>query len=805
MGAQQSSEQRADGGADDAFVDYYTLLEVGQTATSDEIRRSYRKLALRLHPDKNPDNVEEANRRFTKLQEAYEVLSDDTERAWYDQNRERLMAGGDEEEDEEEVDAKYAFFRSGAPAPKPSSSAPGIGVAHLLRFFNPSLAKDLGDSDSSFFGTYRRLFARIAEEDSIAAPYPGEEHAGEFAAPERDEMSTYPSFGYADTPYVGGSAPVREFYQFWTHFSSRKSFAWKDLHDLRAAQDRRVKRLMEKDNRRSRAEARREYNDTIRSLALFVRKRDPRFKAYQAAQAAQAAAGANEAQAEERRREQAARYHEAKRAQAASFQAQDWQQAEAEGFDSDFASGESYSAAQDSEGEEGSGGEDDPMWDCVACNKVFQSQAAWENHERSKKHKKEVHRLQKEMRAEERELAKQAAANGGADTHTDEQLAAETQGLDLDEQDADVADEDEEAPAADKAGDEDDLADEEALLSGEEEEEVLETAPRSKKDKKKKKQERKRRMAMEERDAPPVQPASPTAPPPHGPLNPLYEKLPHLASLPRLTTRPPGSFDVFGYGSLLFKPPPHVIGYTPGFVKGFVRRFAQSSTDHRGTPERPGRVVTLVSSQTWRSYDLADEAPEGDIVWGISYTVDPEHADEVRAYLDHREKNGYSALWEPIYGVEHDGDSAHEVVLIPRVLVYVGLPDNEAFVGPEPHDALAERICTCSGPSGPNHGYLLRLAEAVKLLTPDSVDNHLFSLEDKVLALRAALDAPPAPQETGGRKPRRAAKGGGGSGPEKCNMCGERFPSRSKLFSHVREKGHAIMEAPSRKQGKKKK
>ena len=112
MGAQQSSEQRADGGADDAFVDYYTLLEVEQTATSDEIRRSYRKLALRLHPDKNPDNVEEANRRFTKLQEAYEVLSDDTERAWYDQNRERLMAGGDEEEDEEEVDAKYAFFLS---------------------------------------------------------------------------------------------------------------------------------------------------------------------------------------------------------------------------------------------------------------------------------------------------------------------------------------------------------------------------------------------------------------------------------------------------------------------------------------------------------------------------------------------------------------------------------------------------------------------------------------------------------------------------------------------------------------------
>lgn len=51
---------------------------------------------------------------------------------------------------------------------------------------------------------------------------------------------------------------------------------------------------------------------------------------------------------------------------------------------------------------------------------------------------------------------------------------------------------------------------------------------------------------------------------------------------------------VFAYGSLLFKPPPFK-GLTsePGYIKGHVRRFAQSSHDHRGTPEQPGRGELL--------------------------------------------------------------------------------------------------------------------------------------------------------------------------------------------------------------------
>lgn len=64
--------------------DYYEILGVAKTATPDEIKKAYRKLALKYHPDRNPDN-KEAEEKFKEATEAYEVLSNEQTRARYDQ------------------------------------------------------------------------------------------------------------------------------------------------------------------------------------------------------------------------------------------------------------------------------------------------------------------------------------------------------------------------------------------------------------------------------------------------------------------------------------------------------------------------------------------------------------------------------------------------------------------------------------------------------------------------------------------------------------------------------------------------
>ncbi|KIX98753.1 uncharacterized protein Z520_05214 [Fonsecaea multimorphosa CBS 102226] len=201
-------------------------------------------------------------------------------------------------------------------------------------------------------------------------------------------------------------------------------------------------------------------------------------------------------------------------------------------------------------------------------------------------------------------------------------------------------------------------------------------------------------------------------------------------------------FWLFGYGSLIWKPPPHFDQRIPGYIKGYVRRFWQTrqltllskhtSEDHRGTSDAPGRVVTLIERSFWETLDDPQRHTEGDVVWGVAYHIIPSKVKEVQEYLDIREINGYSIQYTPFHPADTSLADLH-------CLVYIGMPDNPQFLGALSPDEVAETINTSIGPSGENREYLLHLEQALEELSPNSHDEHVTDLARRVRALTPPL------------------------------------------------------------------
>jgi cation transport regulator ChaC len=165
---------------------------------------------------------------------------------------------------------------------------------------------------------------------------------------------------------------------------------------------------------------------------------------------------------------------------------------------------------------------------------------------------------------------------------------------------------------------------------------------------------------------------------------------------------------VFGYGSLVWRPAFPFAERRAGFVRGWARRFWQASTDHRGVPEDPGRVVTLVADAGARCF-------------GMAYRVAPADVVGVLAGLDHREKGGYRRIDVDVHVPQGE--------ILPGALMYLATEDNPNYVGPAPIDEIAARVRRCVGPSGSNVEYVLRLAEALRALgVPPEEDAHVYEL-----------------------------------------------------------------------------
>jgi len=171
-----------------------------------------------------------------------------------------------------------------------------------------------------------------------------------------------------------------------------------------------------------------------------------------------------------------------------------------------------------------------------------------------------------------------------------------------------------------------------------------------------------------------------------------------------------GARFVFGYGSLLWRPDfPHEERLV-ACLRGASRRFWQGSPDHRGRPNAPGRVVTLI-----------DEA--GATCWGAAYRVDPARWDEIAAALDVRESGGFERV-----DVELELDASARV----QALVYVARAGNPNFLGPASLDAISAQVRGARGRSGTNVDYVLRLAESLRAL--GKADEYVVRLAERIAA-----------------------------------------------------------------------
>lgn len=348
-------------------TDYYELLGVSVSATDVELKKAYRKMALVYHPDKNRENVEEATLQFASIRSAYEVLSDPQERAWYDAHKSQILReDADKHDEREDLEPEVA----------------GVTVEEILKFFDPSLYSRKDDSPYGMFAMLKQLFNRLAEEEVLSGRQQGLAGYAQYQDDDHTDTTNtlYPKIGNTKSDYA---TEVRSFYQVWGSFSSVKTFAWKDEYRYSTASDRRTRRAMEKENKKLRELAKREFNETVRSFISFVKKRDPRVKE-----------GAAKFEQERKRKQQEDlqrqidRDREANAAIRNQFQEQSWQMVDDEHLE------ELHPEPEEDDDEE------DQLFECVICDKLFKTEKQYETHESSTKHKKLLRKLKWEMKQE---------------------------------------------------------------------------------------------------------------------------------------------------------------------------------------------------------------------------------------------------------------------------------------------------------------------------------------------------------------------------------------------------------------------
>lgn len=342
----------------------YEILDVSKESSPEEIRSSYRRLALQRHPDKliKAGGISEADAtaQFQELVHAYEVLSDPKERAWYDSHRSQIL-----------------FADQGSAGGSKSGGMPGGSVPDLFAFFSTTVYSGYSDTGKGFYKVYFEVFNSV---------YLNEIKFARTLGLSIDSVREAPIMGNLESPY----SQVTAFYNYWLGFSTVMDFCWVDEYDVMAGPNRRMRRKMEEENKKVRKKAKREYNETVRGLAAFVKKRDKRVVDMMVKKGAEMELK----KAEERERKKKMEKERLERAM--NYEEPDWAKAQDE---------------EEEEVEEDGGGDDGKKKSeqlyCIVCSKKFKSEKQWKNHEQSKKHKEKVAELREtfsDVEEEEEEI-----------------------------------------------------------------------------------------------------------------------------------------------------------------------------------------------------------------------------------------------------------------------------------------------------------------------------------------------------------------------------------------------------------------
>jgi len=296
------------------------------------------------------------------IQQAYDVLSDPQERAWYDSHREQILRGGLGEKLEDE----------------------GID---LFQYFSSACYSGFGDDESGFYGVYIEVFNTLAKEDM------------DFIDDEDSDFEI-PGFGKSTDEY---EMVVGPFYAYWTGYSTPRSFSWLDKYDTRQGENRWVKRKMEAENKKVRDKARKERNEVVRNLVQFMRKRDKRVAEYSKKLVEKAELNKKKTQEfQKKQRDERKKLFDAAGGETGGFSMGEMEEQlrQLEGQYTDSESEVEQEPDLNSEEEEELGEELDDLY-CVACDKMFKTVGAKDNHETSRKHKDNLQKLIEEMKEEE--------------------------------------------------------------------------------------------------------------------------------------------------------------------------------------------------------------------------------------------------------------------------------------------------------------------------------------------------------------------------------------------------------------------